>query len=267
MAFLTSQMFTVSAILLGLFFAACAVYLAWTGPRRKAPVKELSFGVTSAATLLAAAKSVENEASMTYKGRIVQRLSAVTLSIMNTGQLPIAVEDFDHAARVTLEPLRHIFSVTLLRCSPAHLKPNVSQIDSDIFVAPLLLNPGDFLTLRVVLDSADRVTGTLEARVAGVGTIPSLYAGRHPGYDIWGVFFWGGLTLLSTAASIASGLIISYWFAIIFIPFLALSLAAVIASVRDIISLKRSRWMGNETEDLGVVEGVIETLHGKRGRR
>ncbi len=261
MSFLSSSQFNTAATLLMLVLASAAVYFAWTGPRRKTLQKELSFGIIYRGVLVAAAKSVLDDVSMTYNGHKVTRVSVVIVSIMNTGQLPIAISDFEKPARLVFKDVEQIFSAMPLRCSPTHLAPTLTQTKTEVFLAPVLLNPGDFLTLRVIVENTGRVRAALEARIAGIAAYPILRAGPHPGYKLGSLIYWSGMTLATLAFCIFMGWSKHYWLAAIYSLFPILLSLGVSATLRDIIHIKRSRWMGNNTKDLGE-EGLGSCVEG-----
>lgn len=222
-----------------------------TGPLRRAPKRELSFGLNNRSLLLGVAKSLAADVTLTYKNQIVSKLTGVTVSLMNTGRLDIVPSDFEGAARIVLSETHRIFSVEVVKSSPTHLAPSLSHSNNEVIIAPFLLNAGEFFTLRVVVENRGKVSATLQARVSGITAHPALNSGAHPGYEIGALLLWGGLGLCCVADW--------FWLLNVGSSPLNLSLLTITSIVpaaafgyvlHEALQRMRMRWMGDETQDL-----------------
>ncbi|AVQ80768.1 hypothetical protein [Variovorax sp. PMC12] len=236
----------------GVAIAAFTAIFAITGPLRREKKKELSFGILQRSTLLGATPSILPDAKMLYKGEEVDRLTSVTVAWMNTGQVPIPPADFERHLTLHLTNVKHLFSVELVQCSPAHLRPNYMLFTDTMSIQPMLLNPTDFVILRLLVSNTARVDASLEARILGVPGLHPLSRGDHPGYQIPSLIIYGFISLILALAAfslfrkgeVLTGSLLS---AATLLPLLALY-----AIAKESLQARRIRWLGRD------VDGVLK---------
>jgi len=238
----------VAGVAIGAFTAIFAI----TGPLRREKKKELSFGILQRASLLGAVPSILPDVKMLYKGEEVDRLTSVTVAWMNTGQVPIPQADFEGHLTLHLTNVKHLFSVEVVQCSPAHLRLNYMLYTDTVSIQPMLLNPTDFVILRLRVSNTARVDASLEARILGVPGLHPLSRGDHPGYQIPSLIVYGLVSLVLALAALSlfrkgemlGGSILS---AVCILPFVALY-----AIARESLQARRIRWLGRD------VDGVLK---------
>ncbi len=174
--------FAIAAVVL----AALCAWFAIFGPiQRKAPIKELSFGITDNKPIVSVDPRFKGDLSILYRGQEVRNLTAALVTFKNTGDLPIEAADFDAPLRIVLGGAKSVFGAYSFRCYPEHLKPNVSIDGSSLIIDPLLLNASEHITVAVVVETTESLTARGEVRVAGLGPLPLLRSGEIPVPNWW----------------------------------------------------------------------------------
>lgn len=129
--------------------------------------KELSFIEVASAPVVAGADSLAPLVQVTMDGKVVSSAWVTTLSIRNSGSLPIAVADFEKPLRVRVPADIRILAGRVAEVSPKSLTPIVSHDSVSVFIAPLLMNPDDRFNM-VLYTIGGRPIFDLDARVAGI---------------------------------------------------------------------------------------------------
>lgn len=232
---------------------AIGAYARWR-PKQTKPTKELSFGILHQSLLMGAADSIADRVGMSFQGELVERVSRVVLSVMNTGQLEIPAVDFERPLAVKLAGVNRLLSTAVIRTSPKNLNPVLTSDRAEVVVHPQLLNPGDFITIELLVDNNSAVVASVDARIVGVSSLPRLRPGKRPGFAWGALMFWGCFTAAVgalTAISLISGTYASGVFSLLCV---AIGTFAIVRTVQEIVQVRRSRWMGDETADLAVGE-------------
>jgi hypothetical protein len=107
-----------------------------------------------------------------YRGSPLSSLSVLDLRIRNNGTLPIRASDFEEPLALTFRG--HLLaSPQINSAQPEMLRPEIALDPPTVKLKPLLLNPGDWFILRVLL--ADRSIGgapfSVMGRIVGVRLI------------------------------------------------------------------------------------------------
>lgn len=101
-------------------------------------------------------------------------LPSPTLTVMrlsNDGTRPIPASDFEGPLRLVVAAPAKLVRANVTELSPSDLSPSLSNDSNSIAIAPMLLNPGDSITLAIFTSGTPK---TLEskARIAGLKTVP-----------------------------------------------------------------------------------------------
>jgi hypothetical protein len=120
---------------------------------------------------------------ISYQGVDVSTGSFLTLSITNSGKLPIKREDFDSPILIHIPEKESIVSFQSIFALPSNLDVTLSRVKEGLAVAPLLLNPGDRFVIeifsRVPLEIAD-----VSTRVVGLPKISRTQPEKQTGFNI-----------------------------------------------------------------------------------
>lgn len=142
--------------------------LAGRRQRRKA----LTYQQIAVAPLLSVRDELKGLLEIRYAGQSVEQVHLILLKLVNTGTLPIVSTDFVHPVTITLGATGQILTLEVAEASPANLGASLTPYPNGraLTVDPLLLNAGDWLTVKILISQYGgpiRVDG----RIVGVKSI------------------------------------------------------------------------------------------------
>jgi hypothetical protein len=136
--------------------------------RRK---KSISYEILADTALIAVGDEIiRGKLRILFEEKPVQKVSLVLFRISNAGNLPIVPSDFEKPLSFHFGKESRILSTEVTAVKPKALKPQLRVQQSQIVIEPLLLNGGDSITIKAIVDQH---TGWLDAdaRITGVSKI------------------------------------------------------------------------------------------------
>src|SRR2546425_8100170 len=122
------------------------VLLARFGRRRK----ELSFEILSTILALTPRDELEGRLKITFEGRTIKDVWLVVVQLFNSGNEAILATDF--VQPLSIDPTRGVvLSAEVIETIPTDLNAQTAIEAVGAKLTPLLLNPGDVITLRLVI--------------------------------------------------------------------------------------------------------------------
>jgi hypothetical protein len=109
-----------------------------------------------------------------FDGEPVTEVRMVIITVNNFGNEPIRVDDFERPLRFSWSEPAEILTAEVIEVNPETLQPTIKAGDSEIVVDPLLLNPGDWLRIRTLINQGGKLS--VDARVVGVKRITKAVA-------------------------------------------------------------------------------------------
>ena len=109
-----------------------------------------------------------------FDGEKVTEVRMVIITVNNLGNEPIRVDDFERPLRFSWSEPAKILVAEVIEVNPETLQPRIKAGVSEIVVDPLLLNPGDWLRIRTLINQAGKLS--VDARVVGVKRITKAVA-------------------------------------------------------------------------------------------
>jgi hypothetical protein len=118
-----------------------------------------------------------------YRGQEVSNVRLARLRFVNVGRQPIRPTDFEEAISVRFPPECTVLSGEIERARPEYLRVTFHLEGAEgsytgIGVEPMLLNPKDSFTLKLVLSGKD-VVPSVTARIANISVIETLAPNRE----------------------------------------------------------------------------------------
>jgi hypothetical protein len=128
------------------------------------------------------------------------------IEIRNSGTRPISGSDFEGPIEVLVEPGPTVRRASLTSKAPTSLRPELTQTAYGFQVQPLLLNPGDQMTVAVLTDGGKPSFKAL-ARIVGVMDVEVVVAQKEPDPRrlAWLQAFFGFFVLTAYAVLMAIG--------------------------------------------------------------
>lgn len=158
------------AVALGTGLASLGIgFLALRQQRRR---KSLTYQVLTKTPLATVREDYHSEVEIRYRGEPVQDVSLVTAKLSNSGNTPIARRDYETNIDIIFGPDARILSAEILDADPKELadvveRPLIDNGARTVFVRPCLLNPSDYITIKVLVEQFDGDIA-VSARIKGV---------------------------------------------------------------------------------------------------
>lgn len=160
--------------------------------------RSLTYSIKSVYPLLNESEEFHGRLSVQIDGKRVSNVEVMFLEFRNSGNRPISKNDFDTPLSVYFEPPVEIFSAAVVSEDPENLGVLARIESQDVVVAPLLLNPRDQFTLKLLL-SSDSKLFDVKGRIVGVRSIEPSKSSR--------AYIWYGL--LGVLLLVCSGIVIA----------------------------------------------------------
>jgi hypothetical protein len=118
-----------------------------------------------------------------YRGAEVSDVQLALLRIVNIGAQPVRVSDFEGPLRIAF-PVGTVISASVDRASPGGLSVGLTCDaqsaggSSSVSISPLLLNPTDSFTLKLLLTGVT-ASPTVTGRIANIRTVEALSLTRE----------------------------------------------------------------------------------------
>jgi hypothetical protein len=132
--------------------------------------KSLAYRILTDAAVLTVGEELRGKLVVSYEGMRVRNVQLLLLKIVNLGNLPIASADFEQPLSIRFGTTAKILSSEILNSAPEELHPNISLLNDELVLEPLLLNPNDHITIKCLVSEHDGKVH-VSGRIIGVPKI------------------------------------------------------------------------------------------------
>jgi hypothetical protein len=109
-----------------------------------------------------------------FDGAAVTDVRLVVITVNNSGNESIRADDFERPLRFGWAEPSKILTAEVVEVNPETLQPTVRTGVNEIVLEPLLLNPGDWLRIKTLINQVGKLS--VDARVVGVKRITKTIA-------------------------------------------------------------------------------------------
>lgn len=163
--------------------------------------KSISYEIIAKTSLVnVASTSDKNRIRIFLDKKLIRNADLLLVKISNTGLLPIKTNDFESPLILSLGESARILDSEIYNFSPADLQIAYSTEKREIKVDPLLLNPKDSFTIKIIAESLSTIE--LSGRIVGVRDFYKV-GGSYSRRVITTSFIW--VLVISLASWIISG--------------------------------------------------------------
>ena len=113
---------------------------------------------------------MKDKLKILFEDKQVQDISLIVVSIVNSGNLPILPTDYEHPVSLGFGEKAEILTVDVIKRNPNDLKVSAGIEGNEVVVSPALLNPGDWITLKLMVSQAEHDV-QMSGRIAGVKSL------------------------------------------------------------------------------------------------
>lgn len=132
--------------------------------------KTLTYEIISRTAVLSASEEIAGKLQILFQGEAVRKVHLLVLKLANTGNVPVISSDYEREINFIFSDCEKILSAEISETNPAKLIAELIVKDKNIVLKPLLLNPGDSITLKALISGFESNI-EVEGRVVGVKTI------------------------------------------------------------------------------------------------
>ena len=144
-----------------------------------------------------------------FDGEAVTEVHLVTITVSNSGNEPVKADDFERALRFTWPQAARILTAEVIETNPQTLAPTIKIGLSEIALDPQLLNSGDFLRIRVLINQPGKLS--VDARVVGVKQIKKVNASETSHHETSRLFAAMGAVGSGAVLAILAGQKLGFW--------------------------------------------------------
>lgn len=125
--------------------------------------KELSFAVLQNLPLVSVENTLAEQIEIYYNKVPVREVNLYVIYFANTGNMPILASDFVEDISIEFVGSLNILEVSVANVQPENIKPRFNNHGNIVKLSPLLLNPRDSFTIKVLVSrtSSIKVSGRL----------------------------------------------------------------------------------------------------------
>lgn len=183
---------------IGAVFSIAAIFASFAIYRWQRRKTAFTYLVKSAYPLLKATEELHGRLSVQVDGVAARNIDVMFIEFQNSGNCPIARNDFDVPVAIAFKPPVRIISAVVDIESPRNLGVNLGLEEQQVTLTPMLLNPGDKFTLKLLL-SSDSLKYVILGRIMGVKHITE----ARPSYLLVWLSFLG--FFITTLGSFSTG--------------------------------------------------------------
>lgn len=169
---------------IGAVFSITAIIVSFAIYRWQLQKAAFTYLVKSAYPLLKSTEELHGRLSVQVDGVAVRNIDVMFIEFQNSGNRPIARSDFDVPVSITFKPPVRIISAVVDTEAPKNLGVSLGVDEQQVTITPMLLNPSDGFTLKLLL-SSDSLKYAVSGRIVGVKEISQM----KPNYKfVWSAY-------------------------------------------------------------------------------
>lgn len=132
--------------------------------------KRLSYDVISTSQLLTIREELEGKLQVLYEGQPAHDIRLLVVKLMNSGNIAVSSSDYERPVSFETGPSSKILSAVVTEVDPQNLDADVTVGDGRVTLKPLLLNPADSVTMKILVSDCIKPI-TVDGRIIGVNKI------------------------------------------------------------------------------------------------
>jgi hypothetical protein len=158
--------------IIGLFIAIVTIFVSIIVYFKQRTRKSLSYEIVSLNPLLSVEKEIKNGVQILYRGKAVSQVHLIIIRVINSGNTPILSTDYERPVSLSFGKEARVLTAEVSERNPDSLQPSAKIEEKRIEFAPILLNQGDSITVKTLIDQFDKIS--IDGRIVGVKNISEL---------------------------------------------------------------------------------------------
>jgi hypothetical protein len=159
----------VVAVLFGVATLLLGIITILLTRRRKA----LTYEILSTTPLAAVHDDVGGRLQVVFDGQVVRNVQLALIKFTNSGNVPIRADEYERPVRLIVNENARILTAGITETFPDSLKASIENDQTSALIAPVLLNKGDSITVKLLAaDFYGKIF--IDTRIVGVSDIKEL---------------------------------------------------------------------------------------------
>ena len=142
--------------------------------------RSVTYDVLSWTNLLTVGEEIAGKVQVLYEGSPAKSLTLLTIKVWNSGNQPLLVTEFERPVSFTVDKESRVLSAAVIETDPRGVEANIEAIDNTVVLKPALLNPGDSITIKLLVRDMGRTVWP-DARIVGVKNVRLVRESTRPG--------------------------------------------------------------------------------------
>jgi hypothetical protein len=144
--------------------------------------KQLSYKIILDTEVLGVREELLGKLNITFQRKIVKNVRLFIMKFENNGNIPITSNDYEKPLTVHFEETATILSAEILKTNPNNLDGAIFADKNSFTITPILLNPKDSISVKLLLSSPTTSLFNIDTRIIGVGKIEIYKDIKQPGF-------------------------------------------------------------------------------------
>lgn len=132
--------------------------------------KSLAYEILAETDLVTVKDELKDKLQILFEKVTVRNVSLLIIKIVNNGSVPIASTDFERPLKLLFKESSRVLDAQTVEVKPDSLRPQLGHQENQITLEPLLLNSGDYITIKAVVEQYQSPL-EVTARIIGVKSI------------------------------------------------------------------------------------------------
>jgi len=145
--------------------------------------KCLSYEILTYEPLLSREEETKGKIEIRFKNTIVESVHLLLLRIFNSGNIAVVPDDFKSPLQVHLGENVSVLAADVAESRPTNLQPDLLISGNTVRLSPMLFNPRDSVTIRVLASKSYDLDKTVrpvaDGRIVGVRGVREYIRERH----------------------------------------------------------------------------------------
>ena len=154
----------------GVIISLIALWVTFFVYKKQQSRRRIVYEIVSNIFLVNVEDEIKSKLEIFFDKKLVENVTLLLIKIANLGDEPIVTTDYETPITIEFGESSDILETSIESVSPEDLNPEVTNTKSVISILPLLLNPQDAITIKVLVANFDGVVNVL-CRIAGVPTV------------------------------------------------------------------------------------------------
>lgn len=137
------------------------------------PKNSLSWKIVSNTPLVKISSEIRGNLQVLFEGNPVKDIQLIIVKIINSGNVSIKSGDYERPINLNFDINAQILTAEVINTIPSNIEASTNIEGNKIFITPTLLNKGDSITIKTLVNQFDNHI-SVDGRIVGVKDIQKI---------------------------------------------------------------------------------------------